>query len=249
MKIIIDVIAVAVILGCALMAYKQGFVKTFFGLITVILAIILAGMFHKNLAAYIKANTGLDEFINSFVSGTISGATDKLEEQTAFKELRGMVASADFDLSKIGEVMEGAGVVASDFANSEFVNKIPAAISDKLNLGNLQEDFSSNLTMKISDATINILSWFIIYIVAQIVLSIVAAILNGLMILPFLREINNLAGLAIGVLLGFFRLYVVLAIVYFVSTIVNISFIVNAITSSSFVGALYNHNLILKLIF
>ena len=100
-----------------------------------------------------------------------------------------------------------------------------------------------------ADTAINVLSWVILYIGIQIILNIAVAILDGVMSLPLLREINNIAGLAIGVVLGVFRIYIILAVIYFISTVANISPIINAIGYSTMVASMYNNNLLLKIIF
>ena len=49
--------------------------------------------------------------------------------------------------------------------------------------------------------------------------------------------------------MGIFRVYFILAIIYFVSNIANIANIVSAINTSTLVAQMYNNNLLINLIF
>ncbi len=248
MNWLIDGIAIVIILIAAFSAYRKGFVRTFFGLISVILAIVLASMFHKNLAAYIKDTTDLDEWINSVIvesTGNISEDVNK----TSKKE--NVNTGSVFDMaqyasdSNLYETIDVSTLIPEE----GFLNSLPDVLSEKMGLDDFKQNAAQNITLKISDAAINVLSWFIIYVVAQIILNIIVAILDGIMSLPLLREINNIAGLGIGILIGIFRIYIILAVIYFISTVINISPVMNVLNNSALVSAMYNNNLLLKLIF
>lgn len=248
MNWLIDGIAIIIIVIAAFSAYRKGFVRTFFGLITVILAIVLASIFHKNLAAYIKDTTDLDEWINSVIVDSTSSISedvnktskeDKVDTGSLFDMAQYASDSNLYDTIDVSALIPEEG----------FLNSLPDVLSEKMGLDEAKQNAGLNITTKISDAAINVLSWFIIYLVAQIILNIVVAILDGIMSLPLLREINNIAGLGIGILIGVFRIYIILAVIYFIATVVNISPVMNVLNNSTLVAAMYNNNLLLKLIF
>lgn len=239
MGAMIDIIGILIIAIAAFTSYRKGFVRTFFGLITVIVAILLASMFHKTLAAYIKDSTGLDEWINSFVSESTATISKDVNSGNLGK-------GTSFSTDALGAYTTGMQEL---FPEGNALSNLPDVLSEKIGLDELKTNVAENISTKLSDGVINVLSWFIIYLVAQIILSIVVAILDGIMSLPLLREVNNIAGLGIGILIGIFRIYLVLAIVYFISSVVNISPVVGAIANSGMVGAMYNNNLLLQLIF
>ncbi len=244
MSMIIDIIGLCIIAVAAFSAYKKGFVRTFFGLITVILAIILATAFHKNLAAYIKDTTDLDEWI----SGAISDSVSNIGEDVNSGNLTSSTKSAQDSYSELASSIDTSAI--NGFMGGENIfSTLPDVVGDKLGVNEFKENMGSNITTSVADTAINVLSWVILYIGIQIILNIVVAILDGIMSLPLLREINNIAGLAIGIVLGVFRIYIILAVIYFISTVANISPIINAIGSSSMVASMYNNNLLLKIIF
>lgn len=247
MSMIIDIIGVCIIAVAAFSAYKKGFVKTFFGLITVILAIVLATSFHKTLAAYIKDTTDLDEWI----SGALSDSFSNIGEDVNSGNLTSSASSASSTqdvFSELGTSIDTSAL--NGFMGGENIfSTLPDVVGDKLGVNEFKENMSSNITTSVADTAINILSWVILYIGIQIILNIVVAILDGVMSLPLLREINNIAGLAIGIVMGVFRIYIILAVIYFISTVANIYPIINAIGSSSMIASMYNNNLLLKIIF
>ena len=225
MGIYIDIAAVLIVVVAAAVAYFKGFVKTFFGFVSTILAIALACMFCKTLATYIKENTEIDDFImKSIIS--INGNSS-------------------------GDVSDDAETITEDSENTStsIAESIPNTLNEMFGLDKMKEEATTNIVNKITDIVINILSWLIIYAVTRIVLLILTLIFDGIMSLPVLKTINNLAGLALGAIMGIFRVYFILAIVYFVSNIVNIAGVVNAISMSTVVSQMYNNNLLINLIF
>ncbi len=225
MGTIIDIVALLIVIVAAGFAYYKGFVKTFFGFVSTILAVILACVFCGTLAPYIKENTGVDEFIiNSIIS--ING-------------------------QESGDLQEADTNVVKESGDSltNIIDSLPNTLNNMIGLDKIKEEATTNLVNKIADIAINIMSWIIIYAVVRIVLAIVTLVCDGIMSLPLLKTVNNLAGLALGAIMGLFRVYFILAVVYFISSIVNVSGIVNAIGMSTFVSQMYNNNLLIKLIF
>ena len=242
MNMIIDIIGLGIIAVAAFSAYRKGFVRTFFGLITVILAIILATSFHKTLAAYIKDTTDLDVWISGAITDSVTNVGQDVNSgnltgnatQNSFDELAGSIDASEFNSFLGGE---------------NIFSTLPDVVGSKLGVDEFKENIGTNITTSVADTAINVLSWVILYIGIQIILNIAVAILDGIMSLPLLREINNIAGLAIGIVLGVFRIYIILAVIYFISTVADISPIINAIGSSSMIASMYNNNLLLKIIF
>lgn len=240
MGIIIDLIAIVFLIVSALIAYYKGFVKTFFGFISVILAILLACCFSKPLANHMKASTEMDEWI-------ASGITEigKKEEEPEYTILSGESISGEI-------VIEEEPVEEEDEINLEiigFIENLPDSVSDVIDFEEQKNATLLNIANKVSDGVIGILAWVIIYFVVRIIFAVITVIFDGIMNIPILKSINNLAGLVIGVVLGVFRIYLLLAIIYFISNVTSITFFVNIIQNSSIVNAMYNNNLIINLIF
>lgn len=243
MGLIIDIVAIAFLIISALIAYKKGFVKTFFGFISVILAILFASCFSKPLAIHIKDSTELDEWIvESVISIGKSESTDFEKEYTI---LSGDNISGEIMIEN--ESKESNNVFEGEIV--EFIENLPEAVGNVVNFEDAKNQTISNIAVKIADVVITILAWIIIYFAVRIVVAVITIIFDGIMSIPILKSINNLAGLIIGFVMGFFRIYLLLAIIYFISNITSTTFFINIIQTSSLINAMYNNNLIINLIF
>ncbi len=88
-----------------------------------------------------------------------------------------------------------------------------------------------------------------IYIVARLILFIVAVLAKGITQLPLIKEADKAGGIAYGLVQGIVMVYVLLGIVSLTSVVWANNPLVEAI-SQSYIGLiLYNNNIILKLIF
>ena len=70
------------------------------------------------------------------------------------------------------------------------------------------------------------------YVLVRLLLLVVCLICNGIMNIAFLKQINNLAGLILGVILGLFRVYIILAVISFLVAVVPLESVVELIKSS-----------------
>lgn len=227
MGILIDLIAIAFLVVSALVAYYRGFVKTFFGFVSVILAILFACCFSKSLAMHIKETSEMDEWI--------------IESITEIgNQGEGVIESGE-DVDSVEDLKN------NDFIG--FINDLPESVSDVLDIEESKNIALLNLATKISDVVINIFSWVIIYFIVRVIVAVITVIFDGIMSIPILKSINNLAGLVIGIFVGIFRIYLFLAIIYFISNITNVLIFVNVIQTSGIINAMYNNNLIINLIF
>lgn len=89
----------------------------------------------------------------------------------------------------------------------------------------------------------------VIYILARIILFIVALLAKGITQLPLLKQIDKTGGIVYGLLQGAVIVYVVLGLVSLISVIWTNNPVVEAVNKSYLCSILYNNNIILKLIF
>lgn len=243
MGLIIDIVAICFLIVSALVAYYKGFVKTFFGFVSVVLSILLACCFSKPLATHIKSSTEIDEWI---VESVVNVGNNTSLEDKDFTILSGDSISGEIIVE---EKSNEAGNSLSDKNVIEFIETLPESVEGIINLEDIKNQTLLNVANKISDVVINILAWIIIYFAVRIVVAVITAIFDGIMNLPILKSINNLAGLVIGFIVGIFRIYLLLAIIYFITNITSLGFFVNLIQTSGLIKAMYNNNLIINLIF
>lgn len=244
MGLIIDIIAICFLVVSALVAYYKGFVKTFFGFVSVILSILLACCFSKALATHIKNSTEIDEWIVESVVNV--GQNTEINTSKDYTILSGDDISGEIVIEK-----DENEVVEEGLNNKliEFMETLPESVGEIVDFEEAKNQTILGIANKISDVVINILSWIIIYFAVRIIVAVITAVFDGIMNLPILKSINNLAGLFIGVIVGIFRIYLLLAIIYFITNVTNLVFFVNVIQTSGLINAMYNNNLIINLIF
>ena len=245
MGLIIDIIAIAFVLISSIAAYKKGFVKTFFGFISVVLAVLVACCFSKPVANHLKASTEIDEWIIQSVTN-IGESSENIDEKE-YTILSGDNISGEIIIEKEDTAEEQNNIFDGEIVT--FIENLPEVVGNVVDIEDVKNQTISNISVKVADVVISILAWIIIYFAVRIVVAVVAAIFDGIMSIPILKSINNLAGLIIGFVMGIFRIYLLLAIIYFISNIISTSFFINIIQTSSLINAMYNSNLIINLIF
>lgn len=222
----IDLIGILIVLICAFFAYKRGFVKTFFGFISTFVAIALAFALCDIGVQIIKDNTDIDEWLESTLTTALKPSSDE-------EEIKSDETKQDSEENN----MENA------------LKDLPENIKNFVGLEEYKENAKNTVIENSKEIILKILSWVVIYLSVRIILFIICLVCNGIMSIPFLKQINNLTGLVLGLILGLFRIYVILAIISFIITIVPITPVVDAIKASLIIGFMYENNLLVSLIF
>lgn len=105
------------------------------------------------------------------------------------------------------------------------------------------KEVSQVLSLKI----VELLVLFVIYFGAKIGLKFVTAIADLFAKLPIIKQVNDIGGLVYGVLSGFMTSFVLLALLYMASPLLDQSIVID-INNSTFASQLYHENLLLKLL-
>lgn len=222
---LIDAIGIIIIFICAIVAFKKGFVKTFFGFVSTFVAIALAFALCNTGVKIIQNNTQIDEWIETTLQSALNSSKDENDEQ------------------EINDDVDDQDLVKETFEN------LPENIKNFVGLEEYKENAKSVVIENAKEIILKILSWIIIYLLVRIILFIICLVFDGIMSIPFLKQINNLIGLVLGIVLGLFRIYVVLALISFFVTIVPMTPVVDAIKASLIISVMYENNLLVSLIF
>lgn len=225
---IIDLLGIIILFISGIIAFKKGFVKTFFGFISAFLALILAFIFCNAGVVLIKENTKIDEWLETTISESLSAHEEEQIE--------------DNDGFEVNETTENNLL-------SETLQNLPQNIKDAVGLEEQKEVAKKAIVEKSIDIILKILSWIIIYLVVRIVLMVVCFVFNGIMNIPFLKQINNLTGLALGIILGLFRIYVGLAVISFLVSVIPLDYLLGLIKDSMIISVMYENNILISLIF
>ena len=119
------------------------------------------------------------------------------------------------------------------------------------------EEAGNDAKESIADATarnvaiiiINAGVWIGLFLIARIILLFVKGLANLITKLPVIKQFDKLGGIIYGMIEGVVIIYGILAILSFVSPLVNGLGVVDAVQKSFIGSVMYNNNLLLKLIF
>ncbi|MBR4110245.1 MAG: CvpA family protein [Clostridia bacterium] len=244
-----DLIVILIIALAAFLGYRKGFIKTSFRMVSFIVAIILSMILYKPVAGYIKEHTGVSEWIVSTITKeeiinnneeiVEEEITNDTEEIDIAEEMR-----SDTEESLVKEEKEDEKKKIEDV-----LSNLPENVKDYIDADETINKAKEHVAIKIADTIINIMSMIIIYLVAKLLLMIVCFILDGIMQIPVLKQINEIAGLVLGILLGIIQVYTTLAVITFLSSFVEMPGLIAYIKSSLITSVLFEYNLLIALIF
>lgn len=132
--------------------------------------------------------------------------------------------------------------------------KMPDTITDYINnkveqaADSTKETIVDNTAREVTVTIIKAGTWIVLFIVARILMIFLKFITGLIAKLPVIKQFDKLGGIIYGILEGLIIIYVVLAIISFVSPMINVS-ISNAIDKAYVGSMMYNNNLLLKIIF
>ena len=143
-------------------------------------------------------------------------------------------------------------MIISDNKSSE--EEIPTDMSDYINkraeeiVDNAKEEVVNATARDISQTIVKAGTWIALFIVARIALIFLKLITSLISKLPVIKQCDKLGGIIYGVLEGLLITYFALAVISFITPITNKNLSENI--NKSYLGSqMYNHNLLLKIIF
>lgn len=183
MSWILDIIILAIIGLTVFISYKNGFVKTLISAGAFIIAIILTSLLSSPVASLIKSTP----------------MADAIRESTEEKIASSLLESTPDDL------LDGKN---EDFnALLNFAELDSEDIAEYIDAENAAHTLAEKIAEPIIDIAASIIAVIIIYISTQIVLSICGKLLDKIANLPILRTFNKIGGIALGIVLAVFRVF------------------------------------------
>ena len=134
-------------------------------------------------------------------------------------------------------------------------SNMPTAITDYINKvieGAANDAKTAVVETAARDVAISIINLgvvIVVYIIARIILIFVKGIASLITKLPVIKQFDKLGGIIFGLLKALVIIYVILAIISFVSPIITESGVIDAINQSFIGKGMYNNNLLLEIIF
>ncbi len=150
--------------------------------------------------------------------------------------------------TSIVEVFESEDSESEEDQNNSPIMKY---VSDEIESATEEKkkEIVNNVAQDTSVKIVNILAFILLYILARILLIFVKFIANIITKLPIIKQCDKIGGVLYGVLQGLLTVFILLALITFISTIVNQYGLLEMINKSYIGSILYNNNILLKVIF
>ena len=221
MSLIIDLIIIGILVICILMGYKKGLTGSILKIVSFILALVIAFILFKPVSNIVIDHTNWDETLEQSIRQM---AVENNEEGQATEESSEKKGMPDVIMNYINEAVEKAGEEARDAIIDSTAREVAVTI---INGGVLIS----------------------LFIIARIILFLVKGLASLLTELPIIKQFDKLGGIIFGLLQSLVIIYILLAVISFISPMIAETGFIRAIQESNVGSILYNNNLLLKLFF
>lgn len=219
MSIIIDLVIVAIIALCILLGYRKGLTGSLLKIVSFVLALIIAFILFKPVSNFVIDNTNWDENLEQAIRQSILKQEEPKDDKEQTKQ-----SMPDVMMNYINEAVEKAG------------NEAKNAIIDAT-------------ARDLSVTIINVAVAIALFIISKIILLFIKGLANLLTKLPVIKQFDKLGGILYGVLQSLVIIYIIFAIISFVSPMMDGTGIIEGIKKSFIGSMMYDNNLLLKIIF
>lgn len=221
--IIVDIILFFIIAGNAVLGYRRGLAGVIFNICSTIVAIVLVLIFYKPTTNYVMNHTKLAE-----------------NTQNVFEE----------KLQYLFE-KENVGNTEQLQKNDDITNLFNVFIGDEM--GSIIQETTDSVTQYLSQQItykiISVLVFFVLFAVIRLLLYVLKNYVELVANLPIIRVLNGSGGMIYGIIKGFLVIYGLFAILSLLLPIIGNNIIITAIQSALIGSKMFNHNIILNLIF
>lgn len=223
MSIIVDLIIVAIIAVCVLIGYYKGLTGSLLKIVSFLLALVITFILFKPVSNFVIKHTNWDEGLEQAIRTTVIKEDEEVleEKEEDKKEQQSM---PDVIVNYINKSVEDAG------------NQAKTAIVDST---------ARNVAVLI----INIAVAIALFIISRIILLLIKGLAELITKLPVIKQCDKVGGVIYGLLQSLIIIYVILAIISFISPMISGTGITQQIQKSYIGSMMYNNNLLLKIIF
>lgn len=223
----IDIIFIGIICVSGLMAYYNGMIKTLFSFFSTIIAVVIAYLFYPSLSNFIINNTKL-----------LTNIQEKVGKALDLEGLAKGVVSKQDQISLINNLE------APNLIKELLLSNNNPEIYKLISVQGIVE-YISNM---ISRIVINAMSFVILFLISIIFLTIMSYLLGFIAKLPVLKQLNNLAGLIIGVVWGILINWIICVAIYVLIGFKGDGELLVMINESVISKIFYNNNPLIELI-
>lgn len=199
MNALLDIFIVIIFVVCIYSGYKNGFVKSVMGIVSFIVAFIMARMFTPSLSELIYAKYIKPTFVNRI----IEDLADIIGKGIEYLDLNKLLAEVPKEFDRI---------ITSYGSN---VDEVQSLLDKAVSTGtqNVNNYVAANLVSPLAQNISNFIAFTAIFLIVLILCGIITAVINGIAKLPVLNTINRLGGTLLGILHGIVWSYVIVFLI------------------------------------
>ena len=241
MPYVLDAVIAAIVIICVVRGAKKGFIRAAFGIVTFLLAAVLAFMFYGPFSDYVittpagqTVEQNLYDSIYKAVAGNAAQPQHERAEQAAPEPERQKPAANTtedvLNAMKIPQFM-----FQSVFAQSDFLVRTA------------QLTVAEAVSKSLAGAFMKALAGILLFLLLLIGLWLLRIILEMVFKLPLLKEVNRLAGFLAGLVNGVLLSHLVLAVFGSLSGFGELTFIHDTIAQSYVYKNFYETNIVMSM--
>ena len=225
MNFIVDIVILGILAGCIAWGYHKGLTESLLKILSFVLAVVIAFVLFKPVSNFVIDNTDWDESLEKTIREIIvKDNKNKETEEKQRVEKSEEQNIPDVMMNYIDETIKKAG------------NDAKEAIADSI---------SKDMAITIINTAVGVG----VFIIARIILFFLRGVLKLITKLPVIEQFDKAGGVIYGILEALVIIYVVLAILSFISPMLDSTGIISSIKNSFIGSMMYNHNILLEIIF
>lgn len=236
MDFIVDAIIIAIIAVVIVRSSKKGFVSSLVDAFAMIIATIVSYMFTPEVSQFIY-----DSFIKNSVSKGFEKVLDDMNTNTAVADkVDAMIASLPESAVNLADSL---GIINLNSIGAGI--HMPGVIDDNQLITTVLNDFAYNVMITIT----KIVVFFILFVVATLVLRMVSNFLENINKIPLIGKLNSTLGGVLGVAKALIIILVVCTVMYFIISSSDNVDLVGAISGSKIYNFVTENNPLLDITF
>lgn len=236
MDFIVDAIIIAIIAVVIVRSSKKGFVSSLVDAFAMIIATIVSYMFTPEVSQFIY-----DSFIKNSVSKGFEKVLDDMNTNTAVADkVDAMIASLPESAINLADSL---GIINLNSIGAGI--HMSGVIDDNQLITTVLNDFAYNVMITIT----KIVVFFILFVVATLVLRMVSNFLENINKIPLIGKLNSTLGGVLGVAKALIIILVVCTVMYFIVSSSDNVDLVGAISDSKIYNFVTENNPLLDITF
>lgn len=218
--LIFDLTVLAIFAFCILFAYKRGFMKSSYTIISLIATIVLVFLFRTPFEAFIEQSS-FGQNLRENITLQVGKTTEEQTEDENAAEVSESMGFPKFLQDSIQKQADAAADSAADFVNS--------------------------VSQSITTSVIQLIAVVLLFVIIRIGVFIILKVLDALFKLPVLNFVNKTAGILVGILNALLLVYIISAAIVLFAPAEKRTQVQDAMAKTYIAHYFYDNNVLMHL--